>query len=158
MAETSPTCSISVAAQSGATIRMEETMRPMLSPAWASTGKTVSFQWNGSPIHGAEPIFEKSTAADETPQRLPRMIAVKYETITPMRIGMIFTIPFPNTEATITATMPASATGQQLDALFTATGESTRPMPMMIGPVTTGGKNFITVFTPNAFTREETTT
>ena len=47
-------------------------------------------------------------------------------------------------------------TGQQLDALFTATGESTRPMPMMIGPVTTGGKNFITVLTPHAFTRPAT--
>ncbi len=71
---------------------------------------------------------------------------------------MIFTMPFPNTDATITATMPASATGQHVDALFTATGERTSPMPMMIGPVTTGGKNRMTVFTPNAFTRPDTTT
>ena len=54
--------------------------------------------------------------------------------------------------------MPASATGQHVDALFTATGERTSPMPMMIGPVTTGGKNRMTVFTPNAFTRPDTTT
>ena len=52
--------------------------------------------------------------------------------------------------------MPASATGQQLEAELTATGARHSPMPMMIGPVTTGGKNFITRFTPQPFTTAET--
>ena len=73
----SPTCSIIVAAESGATIRTAERMRPALSPACARTGNTVSFQWNGRPIHGAAPIFEKSTAADATPHQFPSTTAVR---------------------------------------------------------------------------------
>ncbi len=61
-------------------------------------------------------------------------------------------MPRPKIAAASTAKMPASATGQQVEALFTATGERTRPMPMMIGPVTTGGKNRITRLTPTDFT------
>ena len=53
--------------------------------------------------------------------------------------------------------MAMAATGQLEVQLFIATGASTRPMPMMIGPVTTGGKNFITVFTPHALTNPATT-
>ena len=37
------------------------------------------------------------------------------------------------------------------DAFEIADGASERPMQIIIGPVTTGGKNFITRFTPTAF-------
>ena len=69
---------------------------------------------------------------------------------------MILSMPLPQTEKKITVAIAISATGQQVVQLLTAIGARTRPMPMMIGPVTTGGKNFITVLTPHAFTRPAT--
>ncbi len=62
IAEMSPTCSIIVAAESGATIRMALTMRPRLSPALARIGNTVSFRWTGHPTQGAAAMCEKSMA------------------------------------------------------------------------------------------------
>ena len=73
-----------------------------------------------------------------------------------MRIGMILNIPRPKIENEITVTMATSATGQFVVQLLTATGARTSPMPMMIGPVTTGGKNFMTVLTPQALTKPDT--
>ena len=70
---------------------------------------------------------------------------------------MILNMPFPNIENAITVAIATSATGQSEVQLLTATGARTSPMPMMIGPVTTGGKNFITVFTPHALTKPATT-
>ncbi len=69
---------------------------------------------------------------------------------------MILNMPRPHTEKAITVRMATSAIGHDDSQLFTATGERTRPMPMMIGPVTTGGKYFITVLTPQAFTNPAT--
>ena len=66
-------------------------------------------------------------------------------------------MPFPKMENAITVMMAMMATGQQVVQLLMATGARTSPMPTMIGPVTTGGKNFITVFTPHAFTNPATT-
>ena len=39
---------------------------------------------------------------------------------------------------------------QQVLALFTAEGARFRPMRMMIGPVTTGGRKRMTFFTPTS--------
>ena len=80
-----------------------------------------------------------------------------YENMTPMRIGMILNMPRANIENPITVAIATRATGQSVVQLLIATGASTRPMPMMIGPVTTGGKNFITVLTPQALTNPATT-
>ena len=85
------------------------------------------------------------------------MTAARYDAMTPIRIGMILNMPRPKIENTITVTMATIATGQLVVQLLTATGARTRPMPMMIGPVTIGGKNFITFFTPHAFTNPATT-
>ena len=43
------------------------------------------------------------------------------------------------------------ASNQFEDAFVTADGASERPMHMIIGPVTTGGRNFITLLTPTSF-------
>ena len=85
------------------------------------------------------------------------MTAATYETITPIRIGMILNMPFPKMENAITVMTAMMATGQLVVQLLMATGARTSPMPMMMGPVTTGGKNFITVLTPHAFTNPATT-
>ena len=47
-------------------------------------------------------------------------------------------------------TMANSATHQFVWQFWIAEPERIRPMQMMIGPVTTGGKNFITFLAPNA--------
>ncbi len=61
---------------------------------------------------------------------------------------MIFHMPLPQIlKITMTASA-ISARNQLEDALFTADGARLRPMQMMIGPVTTGGRNRMTFFTP----------
>ena len=49
---------------------------------------------------------------------------------------------------TMTTTMATSATIQFVVQLLMADGARLRPMAMMIGPVTTGGKNFMTFLLP----------
>ena len=61
---------------------------------------------------------------------------------------MIFAIPLPHM---LNITIPARATkaSNQLVVQFeTADGASPRPIAIMIGPVTTGGKNLITFSMP----------
>ncbi len=70
--------------------------------------------------------------------------------MTPSRIGMIFTMPLPQMLQMITTTMATRATGQFVSQLEIADWDRFRPMQMMMGPVTMGGKNFMTRFAPKA--------
>ena len=53
---------------------------------------------------------------------------------------MILNIPFPQILKMITTARAMSARGQLVFALLMAEGARERPMQMMIGPVTTGGR------------------
>ena len=66
---------------------------------------------------------------------------------------MILTIPLPQMLQTITTTMATRAISQLVSQFVIADWERFSPMAMMIGPVTTGGKNFITLFAPNTRNR-----
>ena len=57
-------------------------------------------------------------------------------------------IPFPQMLKIMITASAISARIQLVDALFTADGARERPIQMMIGPVTTGGRKRITFFTP----------
>ena len=48
----------------------------------------------------------------------------------------------------ITVAKAISASGQHVAQLFKADGAKQSPIAMMIGPVTTGGNNFITLLIP----------
>ena len=63
---------------------------------------------------------------------------------------MILNIPLPQMLNPITTASATIASGQLADALETADGASERPMQMMIGPVTTGGRKCITFLTPTS--------
>ena len=58
----------------------------------------------------------------------------------------------------MTTAMATSATGQLAWQLFTAELESERPMEMIMGPVTMGGKKRMTLRTPKALKSAESTT
>lgn len=55
-------------------------------------------------------------------------------------MGMIFNMPLPQMLKTITIAKAIMASGQFAEQLSTAEPERPKPMAMMIGPVTTGGK------------------
>ena len=61
---------------------------------------------------------------------------------------MILIIPLPQMLQTITTTIATRAMSQLVEQLLMAEGARIRPMAMMIGPVTTGGKKRITFFEP----------
>ena len=69
---------------------------------------------------------------------------------TPKRIGMILIMPLPQILQITMIRIATTATIQLVEQLLIAVAERQRPMAMMIGPVTIGGKNFITRLTPNA--------
>ena len=62
---------------------------------------------------------------------------------------MIFTMPLPQMLQMTMMRIATIATIQLVEQLLIAVAERQRPIAMMIGPVTIGGKNFITRFTPN---------
>ena len=70
-----------------------------------------------------------------------------------MRMGTIFAIPLPHILNTITVIRAMRAIGQLVAQLSMADGANMSPIEMMIGPVTTGGKNFITRLAPKPFIR-----
>ena len=76
------------------------------------------------------------------------MMAQTYEITTPIRIGMILNIPLPQTLKMMITARAISAKSQLVEAFEIAEGASERPMHMIIGPVTTGGRNLITFATP----------
>ena len=65
-------------------------------------------------------------------------------------MGIIFTMPLPQMLQAMTTSMATRATGQLAAQLFTAELESERPMEIMMGPVTMGGKKRMTFLTPKA--------
>ena len=78
------------------------------------------------------------------------MTATMYALTTPSRMGMILIMPRPQMLATTMIAMATRASHQQVVALLTAEGARFRPMRMMMGPVTTGGRKRMTFFTPTA--------
>ena len=63
---------------------------------------------------------------------------------------MILIIPLPQMLQTMTTTMATRAMGQFLAQLFRALEDRVRPMQMITGPVTMGGKNRMTFCAPKA--------
>ena len=63
---------------------------------------------------------------------------------------MILIMPLPQILQITMIRIATTATIQFVEQLLIAVAERQRPMAMMIGPVTIGGKNFITRLTPNA--------
>ena len=57
-------------------------------------------------------------------------------------------IPFPHTLKITTIEKAITANIRFVFALFTADAASDKPIQIIIGPVTTGGKNLITFLTP----------
>ena len=72
-------------------------------------------------------------------------------------MGTILSIPFPQILNTTTVTSAISASGQQVEAFPMAEGARESPIQMIIGPVTTGGRYFMTVRTPICLTRSAST-
>ena len=70
---------------------------------------------------------------------------------------MILNIPFPQIVKTITVRKAIAASGQFAEAFANADGARPSPIHMIIGPVTTGGKKRITLFTPKALTSKAST-
>ena len=66
-------------------------------------------------------------------------------------------MPLPQMLQTMTTTMAARAIHQLEEQLLMADGARIRPMAMMIGPVTTGGKKRMTFFEPKALQMAEST-
>ncbi len=66
---------------------------------------------------------------------------------------MILIMPLPQILQIITMAMATRATGQLLEQLLMAVTDRFRPMAMMIGPVTTGGKNCMTLRAPKVLNR-----
>ena len=58
-------------------------------------------------------------------------------------------MPLPQTDAVMTVTMAMIANSQLVWQLAMAEPESTRPMAMTMGPVTTGGKKWRIFWMPN---------
>ena len=63
---------------------------------------------------------------------------------------MILNIPFPHILKIIITMRAIIARSQFLEALFIAVPARDIPMQIMIGPVTTGGRKRITLFTPTS--------
>ena len=71
---------------------------------------------------------------------------------------MILIMPLPQMLATTMIAMATRASHQQVEALDTAEGARFRPMRMMMGPVTTGGRKRMTLWTPTALMMRASTT
>ena len=104
----------------------------------------------GSPIQGAEAMTDVST--------MPMKAAHTYETMTPMRTGMILIMPLPHMLQMMITRRAMMATGQLCWQFSRALPERVSPMAMMMGPVTMGGKYFMTFLAPNAFIRAASST
>ena len=63
---------------------------------------------------------------------------------------MILHMPLPQMLNAITTARATKARNQFAEALLTAEGASESPIQIMIGPVTTGGRNLITFLTPTS--------
>ena len=63
-------------------------------------------------------------------------------------MGIIFTMPLPQMLATTMTAMASRARGQHVEALDTAVPARDRPMRIIMGPVTMGGKKRMTRWGP----------
>ena len=63
-------------------------------------------------------------------------------------MGMSFNMPRPQILNTITVRIAAKANGQLTAEFEIATGARDRPIQTIIGPVTTGGRNLMTLAIP----------
>ena len=72
-------------------------------------------------------------------------------------MGMIFTMPLPQMLATMMMAMATSASHQQVLALLTAVPDRFRPIRMIMGPVTMGGKNRMTFCAPTSLNSSAST-
>ena len=71
---------------------------------------------------------------------------------------MILNMPFPQILKKMTVHRAIRARGQHMEALLIADGASPRPIQMMMGPVTIGGRKRMTFFSPTSrMTRASTT-
>ena len=95
----------------------------------------------GKPTHAASPRGEKSTS--------PMQAAMIYDTTTPRSTGIILMMPLPHTEDVMTVTMAMIANSQLVWQLAIAEPESTSPIAITMGPVTTGGKKCRIFWMPN---------
>ena len=68
-------------------------------------------------------------------------------------MGTIFTMPLPQMLQTTTTRIATSATHQLPRQLLMAEPARDRPIQMMMGPVTMGGKKRMTFFAPKALNR-----
>jgi hypothetical protein len=87
---------------------------------------------SGKANHAAFSTPEKSTT--------PMQSAAMYPTVMPQTIGTSFNIPLPNESMQMAVTSEMKANVQFPLAMSTAEEDKDRPMRMMIGPMTTGGK------------------
>jgi len=71
----------------------------------------------------------------------PNRLAVRYPTMIPQKIGINFNIPRPNIEARMAVSRATSASGQFSFAIFTPEPANDRPIKIITGPITTGGKS-----------------
>ena len=126
----SPMCSIIVASEMGTMVMMAVTTRPQ--SGFLNTAKAVFSQLKGIPIHLAAWTPLKST--------WPKQAAMRYDPMTPRSTGMMRIMPLPQMLHTMMISVARRAIQTLLMQLLMAEPESVRPMAMMIGPVTTGGK------------------
>ena len=110
--------------------------------------------WNlGIPTHADDAIDVKSRIDEPSGLVIPAafiMRATTYEIITPIKIGIILNKPFPQILKMIITPSAIIARTQFVEALLIAEPASERPMHMIIGPVTTGGRNRITRLIPTS--------
>ena len=139
----SPMCSIMVAREIGMMAMMAAMTRLQL--GLLNTWNAVFSHLTGRPIQAASLTALKS-------QR-PKQAATTYEPSTPSRMGMILIIPLPQMLHTIIMAIARRAIHQFWLQLLIAEPERMRPMAMMMGPVTTGGKKRMTFLAPNAANR-----
>ena len=167
IAEISPICSIIVANAIGIIATIELIIKEEL--LQSTPPNTVPFQWRGKPIQEASTKFCKDAEEKSnrfsfpasaiysapftsifSPHTKAKIAAMIQEPRTPRRIGMIFAIPLPQMLKITTIAKAIKATNQFCWQLFTALPAKPRPIAIIIGPVTTGGKNRITFFTPTS--------
>ena len=70
---------------------------------------------------------------------------------------MILIMPLPQMLATMMTTMATSASHQLVEALLMAVPDRFRPIRMMMGPVTMGGKNRMTFLAPTSLNSSAST-
>src|SRR5574344_1751296 len=131
---TSPMCSITGAIATGIIKRKGSHCQ------WVIVSNEIGFL-----NQGAVTTSEKST--------MPIVIATIYPTTTPHTTGTNFIKPLQNVSTRMAVKSEMSANNQDVFAMFTALPERDRPMRMMTGPITTGGKMWLISFLPCHLTR-----